>query len=71
MTGIVTALLDGGATYLSHLSRGIPDASTLPVKTPLVVAADNCTTFSSGLRRTRTRSVHPWGEGSPSFTPFR
>ena len=25
MTGIVTELLDGGATYLSHLSRGIPD----------------------------------------------
>ena len=24
-SGIVTALLDGGATYLSHLSRGIPD----------------------------------------------
>lgn len=25
VTGIVTALLDGGATYLSHPSRGIPD----------------------------------------------
>ena len=25
MTGIVTELLDGGATYLSPLSRGIPD----------------------------------------------
>ena len=24
-TGIMTALLDGGATYLSPLSRGIPD----------------------------------------------
>ena len=37
----------------------------------MVVAADNCTTFSSGLRRTRTRPAHPWDEGSPSFTPFR